>query len=90
MRNCVDETVVLFVSADFSYEKDRVQHDTNDDRHEKDDAEDQQRNLAPIENNPSDVERNRECDQTCAKRNKECDRPLTASETHNNVRLAGL
>src|SRR4029077_6833281 len=87
MRNCVDKTVVLFISVYFPYEKNRVQHDTNDDRHEKDDAEDQLRNLAPIENNPSDVERDCECDQTCTKRNKECDRPLAASETHDSVRL---
>jgi hypothetical protein len=90
MRNRVDKTVVLFISAYFSYEKDRVQHDTNDDGHEKNDAEDQLRNLAPIENNPSDVERDRECDQTCTERNKERDRPLAASETHNTVRSAGL
>src|SRR4051812_25622805 len=46
MRNGVDKTVVLFISAYFPHEKYRVQHDTNDDRHEKDDAEDQLRHLA--------------------------------------------
>src|SRR5262249_39669486 len=80
VRNCIDKTVVLFVSAYFPDEEDCVQHDADDDRHEEDDAEDQLRNLTPVENNPPDVERDCECDQTCTKRNEEGNRLSTAPE----------
>ena len=60
----VDEGVVLFVPAHFVDKKDRIQNDAGDNRREEDHAENQQRNLTPVEENPSDIER-RFCIQGC-------------------------
>ena len=56
MRDCIDETVVLFIAANFSNQKNRIQRQPGNDQNEKDDAENQQRDLSPVKHNPADVQ----------------------------------
>ena len=62
----VDERIVLLVAPDLAHEKDGVEHEPADDYEEEDDAENQQQPLAPVEEDPPDIERYREGDETAA------------------------
>src|SRR4051812_5907577 len=66
VRDGVDKSIVLFVTTYLTHQKSRIQHQAADDRDEKDDAEDEQRDFAPVEQNPTDVERHGQQHQTRA------------------------
>jgi hypothetical protein len=86
VRDGVDEGVVLLVATDFAYEEGCVEDEPRDDQDEEDDAEDKQRHLAPVEQNPADVERQRERDQTDAEREEEDDRlATTTADAHTGI-----
>ncbi len=60
MRYRVQETVVLFVSPDFANKENRIYHDAQRDETKKNYAEDERNDFAPIENDPADVQRDRQ------------------------------
>ena len=51
----IDKAVVLFVPSDFANQKDRVEDEACDNNEKEDDAQHEQRDLAPIEEDPSHV-----------------------------------
>ena len=56
VRDGVDERVVLLVAADFAHQEGGVQDHAGNDHGEQQDAEKQQDAVAPIEQDPADVE----------------------------------
>lgn len=62
---------MLFVPPDFAEQKRRVQNKTRDDQRKEYNAENHQRDLAQIEQNPADIERNRHRDQADSENEKE-------------------
>src|SRR2546428_635520 len=67
----VDERIMLFVAANLTNKKDGVQHEAGDNQNKKDDAENQQRHLSPIEQNPPYIQRYREQHQADAQHDEE-------------------
>jgi hypothetical protein len=85
VRDGVDEGVVLLVAADLADEEGRVQHQPRDDEAEEDDAEDEERHLAPVQQDPPDVQGEREDDEADAERQKEDDRLAAAADAHGAI-----
>ena len=56
MRDGIEKGIVLLVTADLTLKKDGVEYETGDDQGEKDNAEDQQSDLAQIQQDPPDVQ----------------------------------
>src|SRR5688572_16432460 len=69
----VNERVVLLVAAYFADQERRVEHQSEDDQVKKDDSQNEQRDLAPVENNPTHTQRHRERNKTRAQRDEERD-----------------
>src|ERR1700678_784730 len=69
----VDEAVVLLAAAKLANQEARVHDHAGDDQRKKDDAEEQQHALAPVENDPSNIEGDRERDQGDAQANEKND-----------------
>jgi hypothetical protein len=82
VRDGVDEGVVLLVAAYLADEEGGVEDEAGDDDGEEDDAEDEQRDLSPVEQNPADVEREREDDEADAERQKEDNGFAAAADAH--------
>jgi hypothetical protein len=57
---------VLFVAANFTHEKNRVQDEAGDDDEEKDNAENREDSAAPVQDDPADVECNGKNDESDA------------------------
>ena len=74
MGNSVDEAIVLFVETNLANQKDCVKHQSCDDDAEEDYSQNEQCDLTQIKDNPSDIERNCEHDQTDAQRCEKIDR----------------
>jgi hypothetical protein len=62
---------VLFVAPDFTDEKSSIENYTEDQHDKEDDAENQQRHFTPVENYPTDIQRDGECDEARAQRDEE-------------------
>ena len=60
MRHGVDECVVLLVPPGFTDQEDGVHDDAREDHQKQDDAEDEEQPLAPVEDDPADVQRDDE------------------------------
>ena len=69
----VDERIVLLVAPDLAHEKDGVEHEPADDDEEEDDAQDEQQPLAPVEEDPPDVECDRKGDETAPEDDEDSD-----------------
>ena len=82
VRDGVDETVVLFVAADFADEEAGVDDHAADDRGKKNHAEEKQDGFAAVEDDPADVERDGERDEAHAQRDEKCDGLPAASDGH--------
>ena len=54
--NCIQEAVLLFISADLADKENRIHDQASDQQSKQNDAEDQRNNLAPVEDHPADVE----------------------------------
>jgi len=67
----MDERVVLFVATYFADEESRVQDQSKDQDEEKYDPENKQRDFAPVEQYPTDIQRDRQRDQARAQRDEE-------------------
>ncbi len=78
----VDEAVVLLASSQFAHQKDGVDYHAGNDQREEDDAEKQQHALAPVEDDPSNVESDRQRDQADAQAEEEDDRSAAARDAH--------
>lgn len=63
VRNSVDEGIMLLVTPDFTNEEGCVDYETKDDREKEDDAKNEECDFAPVENDPTDVERDSERDE---------------------------
>src|SRR5688500_9103 len=72
MCDCVDESIVLLVATDLSDQESRVEHESKDQNEKKDDPKNKQGHFAPVENYPTDVQRDRKRDKTRTQRDKEC------------------
>ena len=70
MGDRVEEAVLLLVAAYFAYQKDRVENDAGDDEAEENHAQNERHDLAPVENDPTDVEHQRRRGQRHAQRNE--------------------
>jgi hypothetical protein len=56
MSDCIQEGVLPIVAADLADKEDGIQHDAGDQQQSDRDAEDQRQNLAPVEDDPADIE----------------------------------
>ena len=63
VRDCVNEGVVLLVSAYFPDEKGHVQGQPSDQHGKADDADQQEESGPPVHHNPPDVQRDRDGNQ---------------------------
>ena len=82
VRHCVDKAVVLFAAANFAQKEGCIHDHARDDQSKKDDAEEQQHSLAPVKDDPSNIQRDRECDQADAQAEKEYDGSAAARDAH--------
>src|SRR5256714_12976746 len=82
VRDGVDEGVVLLVASDFADEEDRVEDESGDDDAEEDDAQHEQGDFTPVEQNPTDVQRQGQPDKACTERDEERDGFAVASQSH--------
>src|SRR6266446_6537532 len=78
----IDEAVMLLVAPDLPHQEDGVHDHAGDDEREKDQAEEQQNTFAPVENDPSDIEGNRQRHQANAQAEKEDDGSASARDAH--------
>ena len=59
MRHSVDKTVVLLVATNLTHEEARVENQSDNDGQKSDETEEHQNALAPVQDKPADVERDR-------------------------------
>ena len=78
----IDKAVVLLAAPHFANQKDGVDHHPGNKQREKDDAEYQQHTFAPVEDDPADVERDRQCHQADAQDDEEDDSSAPARDAH--------
>ena len=81
----IDEAVVLLAAANFAHQKTGVHDHASDDQGEKDDAEKQQHAFAPVEDDPSDIQRDRQRHQADAQAEKENDGSAAARDAHSLI-----
>ncbi len=82
MGDRVDETVMLLVATYFPHEEYRVENQTGNDGEKKDDPQDKNRYLPPMQHGPPNVKGDRECDQACPEGNKENNRTFATRHLH--------
>ena len=78
----VQKTVLLLVFVNFANQKNRVNHDSRDDQGEKNDSENQRNDFPPLEDNPGDVQRQRQADQAGAQGHEKRDFFGTSRNAH--------
>src|SRR6202521_3947225 len=79
MGDRVDETVVLFVAANFTDEKNRIEDEAGDNSAKKNDAKKNFDALAPVEDDTAAADRERDGRQANAQREEEINRLLPAN-----------
>jgi hypothetical protein len=82
MRYRVDEAIVLLAAAKFAYQEAGIHDHAGDNEGEEDNSKEQQYAFAPVQNDPTNVERNGERNQTDAQAKEKDDRPAAARDTH--------
>src|SRR5579863_5529550 len=82
VSDSVDETVVLLAPPNLMHQEAGVYDHAGDDESKEDDAEEQQHALPPVENDPSNIERNRQGYEGDAQAKKEYDRSAAARDAH--------
>src|ERR1700674_2416192 len=85
MGNRIDETVVLFVAANFTDKKNRIENEPADYGAKKNDAKKHFDALAPVEDDPSAANRERHRRQANAQREEEINRFLPADDPHREI-----
>ncbi len=63
MSHCVDKAVVLLIQLDFTHQETCIQDQSENNRCKEENAEKEEHALAPVENDPSDVQRDGQRDQ---------------------------
>ena len=86
MRDGIDEAVVLLTAPQLPHQENRIHHHACDDQREKDNAEKQQHSLAPVQDDPADIEGNRQRHQANAQAEKEHNRSAAARDAHGSTR----
>src|ERR1700676_202602 len=85
MREGVDEAVVLFVAANFTDEKNRIEDEARDYGAKKNDAEKNFDALAPVEDDPAAADRERQCREANAEREEKINCFLAADDAHRGI-----
>ena len=85
MSNGIDKSVVLFVAADFAHEKDCIEYDADDDKGKENDSQDKQRDLAPVKQDPADIESDGQRDEAGPEGDEEDYRLATATYRHGSI-----
>jgi hypothetical protein len=80
--NSVEEAVLLFVAAHLSNQEDGVQDYAGNDETEKQHAQDKRHDLAPVEDDPTDIEHQRHRSDKHAEGDGKRDRLLSAGDAH--------
>src|SRR3954471_7778252 len=80
VRDRIEKGILLLVPADFTYQENGVQHHSRDDQAEEDDAEDRQHAHPPVQNDPADVERDCNGNETDAEDGEEDHRSPAAPD----------
>src|SRR5258705_13852147 len=88
MSDSIDKCIVLLVAADLTNQESGIEDQAEDDEDEEDDPKNKQGHLAPVENDPTDIERNCQRNETSSKRDEKRNRPettTTAPNTHGRI-----
>ena len=85
MSDCVDKTVMLLVTANLADQKNRIEDESGDDDEKEDATEEEFETFAPVEDDPTDVERDSSRDEANAQRDEEVDRFLAADDAHREI-----
>src|ERR1700733_4831048 len=85
MRDRVDEAAVLLIQANFAHEESSVQDHPENNRGKYNYAEEQHDALAPVQDDPAHVKRNRQGHQRYAQHKEKCNRLSAACDTHGSV-----
>ena len=85
MGDGIDEAVVLLAASQFAHQKNRVDDHPRNDQREEDDAEEQQHALAPVEDDPANIQCNRQRHQANAQAEKEDDGSAAARDAHGKL-----
>jgi hypothetical protein len=78
----VEEGVLALVAADLANEEDGVEHDTGDEQPEENEAEDDERESALVENDPGDVKDQRRAERDYAEGDEEGDGSASSVDVH--------
>jgi hypothetical protein len=82
MGDRIEKCVVAFVPADFADDEDGIDDEAGDDDAKENNAEYQWNDAAPMIDNPTDIEKNGQGNETRAKRNEKGNRFATAGDPH--------
>ena len=82
MRDRIEKAVLLLVLVNFAYEKNRVHHEAGNDEEEKYDAQDERNDFSPIEENPGDIQGQRQPNQASAQRHEKNNFLGTSGDAH--------
>lgn len=85
MGDGIEEAVLLFVSPNFADQKDRVHDQTRDQQSEENNSEDERDNLPPVENNPANVQGDRQGHKADPEHDKEDDGFGAARDAHDDL-----
>src|SRR5581483_294361 len=72
----------LLIPAHFANQKDGVEHHPGDNQSKEYDSEEQQDHFAPVQDDPADVEGNRQCNQAYSQAEEEHDCSAAARDSH--------
>ena len=85
MSDGVDEAVMLFVAANFTDQKTGIHDHPGDQQGEENYAEKKQNPFAPVEDDPADIQSDRQQYQANAQNDEEGDCPAAAADTHGRI-----
>ena len=83
--NGIDEAVMLFVAANLAHQETGVHNQPCDQQGEEDYAQEKQNAFAPVENDPADVQSDRQQHQANAQNDEEGDGPAAAADAHGRI-----
>ena len=81
----IDEAVMLLVAANFTHQKTGVHDQPGDQQGEEDYAQEKQDSFAPVENDPADIQPDRQQDQANAQHDEKSDSPAAAADGHGRI-----
>jgi hypothetical protein len=84
MGDGIDKCIVLLVAPDLTNQESGIEDQAKDDEEKEDDPKNKQRHLAPVEDDPTDIERNCQRNETSSKRDEKRNRPTTTTTAPNS------